>query len=954
MAEAIGLVASVASLLELALKLSNALHDLQFQVRNAPCLIQGLENETQAIGTVLAHVENTIQSTAAARLGSSAILGDLAIELRRGAAVMKELGSFINSLKNETSTLQRFKWAHKKAKAIELMKELKGLRTRISELQLAYGKCVPRMASSESETDLKDIQIVQRRQYAETHSLGAYLLDARDQFTVDRNTTIQSQSDIAAALEALQTTTPRLPPDWVERISSHLAKTMNNFRPGPAEGQLLAAPQSQPVLSRIDPGIQCFSEAKNNNTIVSPHRSQRQEIFQATSLPLRHPTLEFKLRLVQSQCSIICACRCHASVSSYRPWNTLPKALQMIMGSVIFEYSSGPVSRTACDLHSCSKSRPTRLTVRYGFPFWSFKYAIHILVEKLSTGCLTFTLAVRRMIPMKVSRDNLLFQISYGNLNAVKRIVSENPYAVLDVDYDGRSALHISAWGFHPWELAIQLWEILLQAGADPDQVDARGISFRHTIANLVLQNSIPLKLQPQVEKLIQISQCLEDLNLTFIHEIVVKRCPIDLEPILEAGKAEIMAQVHSKDRFGMTPLMYAVALGDAKVAHALIKAGASVHKKGAYGRNLVDFVGRLPPNTCATLLHLLLSAGANAIAAFPTGWSLLHTAAIHENIIMMDRLLQEGARPDCIGPRGNRPIHYAASENSVNAIRLLYDKGADLNALADNGQSALGVAIRDNATDALSVLFELGANYLITGDWGTYFHLAAFWGYEKTFRTLSKFNLKGLDVDARNAKGVTAADVYEKRYDKTDELTLAFSQLKNSIRSQSSQDCQDNNEVRDMDEFFDAHEFLHDDSYFSPYSAAAPGTSEAAKRLPPEPNNKPISKLKLTVNNLTKFNRQTKNNALESDESVCSDVGTHGVNSGLSQEDQLFPSPPPDGIDRIRDDDYIFKMYPSLGMYLNPLELMCQRSPYVTKVPKEECSADVAFAALRAMGDCD
>ncbi|EWY82915.1 hypothetical protein FOYG_14998 [Fusarium oxysporum NRRL 32931] len=415
---------------------------------------------------------------------------------------------------------------------------------------------------------------------------------------------------------------------------------------------------------------------------------------------------------------------------------------------------------------------------------------------------------------MKVSRDNLLFHISYGNLNAVKRILSENPYAVLDVDYNGRSALHISAWGFHPWELAIQLWEVLLQAGADPDQVDARGVSFRHTIANLVLQNNIPLKLQPQVERLIQISQCLEDLNLTFVHEIVVGRCPIDLGPILEAGKAEIMAQIHSKDRFGMTPLMYAVALGDAKVAHALIKAGASVHEKGAYGRNLVDFVSRLPPNTCATLLHLLLSAGANAIAAFPTGWSLLHTAAIRDNIIMMDRLLQEGAGPDCIGPRGNRPIHYAASDNSVNAIRLLYDKGADINALADNGRSALGVAIRDNATDAQSVLFELGADYLISGDWGTYFHLAALWAYEKPFRTLSKFNLKGLDVDARNAKGLTATDVFENRYDKTDELTLAFSQLKDSIRSQSSQDCQDDNEVRDMDKFFDAHEFLHDDSY--------------------------------------------------------------------------------------------------------------------------------------------
>lgn len=158
MAEAIGLVASVASLLDLALKLSNALHNLQFQVRNAPYLIQALENETEAIRTVLAHVENTIQSTAAARLGgpgSSVLLGDLAIELGKGAAVLKELGTFIDSLKKETSTLRRVKWVHKRERAAELIKELKEVRSRISELQLAYGKYVPRITSSQSETNMK-------------------------------------------------------------------------------------------------------------------------------------------------------------------------------------------------------------------------------------------------------------------------------------------------------------------------------------------------------------------------------------------------------------------------------------------------------------------------------------------------------------------------------------------------------------------------------------------------------------------------------------------------------------------------------------------------------------------------------------------------------------------------------------------------------------------------------
>ncbi|KLP17113.1 uncharacterized protein LW94_160 [Fusarium fujikuroi] len=576
MAEAIGLVASVASLLDLAFKLSNALHNLQFQLRNAPYLIQALENETEAVRTVLASVESSIHSTATAGLGgagSPGILGDLTAEIGKGAAVLKELGTFIDSLKNETSTLRRVKWIQKKKKAAELINELKEVRYRISELQLAYGNS----SLTRIRLVLQDIQVMQRRHYAKAHNLETCLLGTKDQLTIDRDTALQSQSDIAAALEALQNTTPTLPPEWVEAISN-------------------------------------------------------------------------------------------------------------------------------------------------------------------------------------------------------------------------------------------QIWEVLLQAGADPDQVNEEGLSFRHRIANEQLQKNIPFKLQPEVQKLIQASQCLEDIELSFIHEVVVKRCPIDVGPILKSAKADILAQIHSEDRFGMTPLMYAVALGDAKAAQALIEAGASVHKKGPHGRNLVDYAGRLPPNTCAIILHLLLAAGADAIDAFPTGWSLLHAAAIHNNVVMIDRLLQAGAQPDCIGPRGNRPIHYAASHNSVHAIRLLYEQGADINALADHRLSSLGVAIQKNATDAQATLLELGADHRITGDWGTYLHVAAYWGNERTFNTLSCLKFSGLDVDARDAEGMTVTEVYESRYDKTEELTISFCQLRDFITSRSPDDYSSKDEIGHTDEFFDAYEFLGGD----------------------------------------------------------------------------------------------------------------------------------------------
>ncbi|SCV39876.1 uncharacterized protein FFB14_07327 [Fusarium fujikuroi] len=82
-------------------------------------------------------------------------------------------------------------------------------------------------------------------------------------------------------------------------------------------------------------------------------------------------------------------------------------------------------------------------------------------------------------------------------------------------------------------------------------------------------------------------------------------------------------------------------------------------------------------------------------------------------------------------------------------------------------------------------------------------------------------------------------------------------------------------------------------------------------------------------------FPLQSTAGASKKGKSVCSDAASHDAASGLSQEAQVFLSPPPDPV--VQQDDWMLKKYPSLA-----------------RVSRKGCSADVAFAALRAMGDCD
>ena len=110
MAELFSVIASVASLLDIALRSSKALHSLQSQLKNAPDLIRALSNETEDIGAVLARLDDTRQASEAAGLGtpdSAAVLVDLEVQLRNAKAILTDLDHLTQKLTGETSRLKR-------------------------------------------------------------------------------------------------------------------------------------------------------------------------------------------------------------------------------------------------------------------------------------------------------------------------------------------------------------------------------------------------------------------------------------------------------------------------------------------------------------------------------------------------------------------------------------------------------------------------------------------------------------------------------------------------------------------------------------------------------------------------------------------------------------------------------------------------------------------------------
>jgi hypothetical protein len=84
---------------------------------------------------------------------------------------------------------------------------------------------------------------------------------------------------------------------------------------------------------------------------------------------------------------------------------------------------------------------------------------------------------------------------------------------------------------------------------------------------------------------------------------------------------------------------------------------------------------------------------GADINAATDDGRTVLHCAALKEQLPVMQWLVAQGADINAATDNGSTPLHYAATEGSVAAMQWLVEEGADINAATDDGRTVLHFA---------------------------------------------------------------------------------------------------------------------------------------------------------------------------------------------------------------------------------------------------------------------
>ena len=149
-----------------------------------------------------------------------------------------------------------------------------------------------------------------------------------------------------------------------------------------------------------------------------------------------------------------------------------------------------------------------------------------------------------------------------------------------------------------------------------------------------------------------------------------------DLEAVRSLlGRGEDANAAHGD---GMSALHWAAERGDAKMAEALIHAGATVEAVTRIGHHTPLHVASTAGR--AAVVELLLASGANAMAATSTsGVTPLHMAAASGSVTAITALLDNGAKIDALEKAwGQTPLIFAAARDRVAAVRTLLARGAD------------------------------------------------------------------------------------------------------------------------------------------------------------------------------------------------------------------------------------------------------------------------------------
>jgi len=294
-------------------------------------------------------------------------------------------------------------------------------------------------------------------------------------------------------------------------------------------------------------------------------------------------------------------------------------------------------------------------------------------------------------ITEKVDYTPLCYAVYSRDINLVKLLVE----AGADVNAGGWPPL---CWCVSENDTNTVIAEYLIDHGANVNAPKDWG-PLQHTVKN---SNSI------EMARLLIARGADINSEIYPVLNIATNQERIDLcELLIQRG-----ADVNAKDKWGATPLCYAIEKGNLDLMNILIANGVEVNTKYPWGVTPLQFAAQFAATTGRTdAVELLLEAGANINAKNDKGQTALHVAVDSADGDIVELLLSKGADINAKDDEsGFTALHHAAKSGNKDTAEMLIAKGADINAKDKQGHTPLYFAVNSDYKVA-ELLINKGAD---------------------------------------------------------------------------------------------------------------------------------------------------------------------------------------------------------------------------------------------------
>ena len=242
----------------------------------------------------------------------------------------------------------------------------------------------------------------------------------------------------------------------------------------------------------------------------------------------------------------------------------------------------------------------------------------------------------------------------------------------------------------------------------------------------------------------------------------------------------EKKADIHIRDKEGLTLLHYAIMCGHFDIVSLLIENGGDIYATDNDRFTPIDFIedesikNRLIKESAAYQANLtkeeedtpppklsLSAMESKKLAQQATGNDLkLIEAATEGNLDKCRELINNGANLEARDQYCMTPLSCAIDENKIDLVSFLIKKGANIHALDDRNSTPLHIATLLGLFKIGSLLINKGANIHAKDNSGsTPLHYAIMCGH---FDLVSLLISKGADIYAKDNNDITPTDLIE------------------------------------------------------------------------------------------------------------------------------------------------------------------------------------------------